>query len=116
MRISDWSSDVCSSDLFRVAAAVKEAPVIGIERAIPTLAWTLALVGQAVVEQVLLEARKALDQVWRLAPQVPFVIHENQNLLDGCVFPDEGDQVRSEERRVGTACVSTCISRGSTYH
>src|SRR3546814_19100089 len=46
-----------------------------------------------------------------LAPQVPFVIHENQNLLDGCVFPDEGDQVgsfqptypgRSEERRVGT--------------
>src|SRR3546814_788634 len=41
--------------VFRVAAAVKEAPVIGIERAIPTLAWTLALVGQAVVEQVLLE-------------------------------------------------------------
>src|SRR3546814_5334303 len=81
--------------VFRVAAAVKEAPVIGIERAIPTLAWTLALVGQAVVEQVLLEARKALDQVWRLAPQVPFVIHENQNLLDGCVFPDEGDQVGS---------------------
>src|SRR3546814_4231421 len=112
MGISDWSSDVCSSDLqavrialrrtgkehvvlpaligvFRVAAAVKEAPVIGIERAIPTLAWTLALVGQAVVEQVLLEARKALDQVWRLAPQVQFVIHATHNLLAGCVFPDD---------------------------
>src|SRR3546814_15862711 len=47
--------------VFRVAAAVKEAPVIGIERAIPTLSWTLALVGQAVVEQVLLEARQALE-------------------------------------------------------
>src|SRR3546814_18822023 len=101
------------------------------ERAIPHLAWTLALVGQAVVEQVLLEARQALDQVWRLAPQVPFVIHENQNLLDGCVFPDEGDQVgsfqptypgagnvtpRSEDRREGKGCVGTFRSRGSPYH
>src|SRR3546814_6304496 len=27
-----------------------------------------------------------------------------------------GNRIRSEERRVGTACVSTCISRWSTYN
>src|SRR3546814_16244745 len=111
MGISDWSSDVCSSDLqavrialrrtgkehvvlpaligvFRVAAAVTEAPVIGIERVIPALAWTLALVGQTVVEQVLIEARKALDQVRSLAPQVTFMSHENHHYPDGSLFPD----------------------------
>src|SRR3546814_12387615 len=36
-------------------------------------------------------------------------------VLDGGI---EGrpDNVRSEERRVGTECVSTCRSRWSTYH
>src|SRR3546814_16096706 len=47
MRISDWSSDVCSSDLFVAAAAV----VFGAARANPRAAWTrfvlLALAGLA---------------------------------------------------------------------
>src|SRR3546814_17988039 len=36
-----------------------------------------------------------------------------------CVWPYEamyGDEVRSEERRVGKECVSTCRSRWSPYH
>src|SRR3546814_20182108 len=67
MRISDWSSDVCSSDLERqVAEALME---LMTERGFP-VAETSALV---------------LDP-------------------------------RSEERRVGKECVSTCRSRWSPYH
>src|SRR3546814_11161391 len=35
-----------------------------------------------------------------------------------CVEPQSGppDAARSEERRVGKECVSTCRSRGSRYH
>src|SRR3546814_16644208 len=49
--------------VFRVAAAVEEATVIGIERAIQALAWALALIGNSVIDKVLLDARTALDQV-----------------------------------------------------
>src|SRR3546814_17209401 len=39
MRISDWSSDVCSSDLQRMRAPGQPAPVQGIERAGYKLVW-----------------------------------------------------------------------------
>src|SRR3546814_6117876 len=65
MRISDWSSDVCSSDL-----------------------------GGAAIERQLLDAamRARVDRA-----------------AGGFVH-------RSEERRVGKECVSTCRSRWSPYH
>src|SRR3546814_14566625 len=56
----------------------------------------------------------------------PFVVaevkkaepHPNADKLRVCeVFTStETFQVRSEERRVGKECVSTCRSRGSPYH
>src|SRR3546814_5507076 len=75
MRISDWSSDVCSSDLGEQRQAV------GILRARP--------------------ARQHDDEIGDMA------VHDEGF---GAVQP------RSEERRVGKECVSTCRSRWSPYH
>src|SRR3546814_5071793 len=71
MRISDWSSDVCSSDLALRAAA------------------TLPPFRNA-IELHLVETSPVLRGKQRDA--------------------------RSEERRVGKECVSTCRSRWSPYH
>src|SRR3546814_5924521 len=86
MRISDWSSDVCSSDLH--VASVDQNPV---------------------------GSRKPLDPGVTEA----FVLDPLGEFLRHC--PDlpgrtpRGDH-RSEERRVGKECVSTCRSRWSPYH
>src|SRR3546814_5830318 len=68
MRISDWSSDVCSSDLF-------------------------------------------------LGPTQPYAASGRSYVLFGSGANVEfAGRIRSEERRVGKECVSTCRSRWSTYH
>src|SRR3546814_14603990 len=96
MRISDWSSDVCSSDL---QAAQLEAGPGGIVR----------LLHQRVVagaEHDLIEALLANDI------ELPVAGDGHARLADdraAIVGP------RSEERRVGKECVSTCRSRRSTY-
>src|SRR3546814_1245517 len=74
MRISDWSSDVCSSDL---------------------LAQAKELLRQSEDEW------RREDKAYREAQQA------------GRLKPQEQ---RSEERRVGKECVSTCRSRWSPYH
>src|SRR3546814_10884635 len=66
MRISDWSSDVCSSDLMYFVQRLENA------------------------------ARRCFALVAELLP--------------GYLA------IRSEERRVGKECVSTCRSRWSPYH
>src|SRR3546814_5602558 len=66
MRISDWSSDVCSSDL-------------------------------------------PMGQPWR-----PPIIQGRSSLRS--LFRKRNGRLRSEERRVGKECVSTCRSRWSPYH
>src|SRR3546814_3361783 len=85
MRISDWSSDVCSSDLaFRRQILRK-------------------LLGR------LFEARR---QPGELFVDDIFVDHDLGRL--GFLYLQFlVDQVRSEERRVGKECVSTCRSRWS---
>src|SRR3546814_7028313 len=80
MRISDWSSDVCSSDLVYVGD-----------------------VADAVVAAL---ASDAAGKTYELGgPQV---------LTMGELLRWIAD--RSEERRVGKECVSTCRSRWSPYH
>src|SRR3546814_5548124 len=75
MRISDWSSDVCSSDL-----------ILG------AVLWVLIL-----------------EALRRTGGTAIFVI-----VLAISLYPVVAD--RSEERRVGNECVSTCRSRWSPYH
>src|SRR3546814_7016148 len=85
MRISDWSSDVCPSDLY-----VPDPPVID--------GWW--------PEPPSLSRERACG----LSPASPVV---RLALLPAGAL-DEG--ARSEERRVGKECVSTCRSRWSPYH
>src|SRR3546814_2665894 len=70
MRISDWSSDVCSSDLLTTSVSTLPTP------------W---------------------PQRCGFSPTIA-----RQARIHACE--------RSEERRVGKECVSTCRSRWSPYH
>src|SRR3546814_14969244 len=88
MRISDWSSDVCSSDLLVDRQRIH----VGPQRD------RLAVVGAA--DQLADEAGDG-DAAGHLDP-------EGFELLR--------HEVRSEERRVGKECVSTCRSRWSPSH
>src|SRR3546814_1593528 len=79
MRISDWSSDVCSSDLIHLFGTdlppTNEAVARVYDRLVPFASAPAPLAGRAEVAEI-----------------------------------------RSEERRVGKECVSTCRSRWSPYH
>src|SRR3546814_8293490 len=81
MRISDWSSDVCSSDLLGVTAPMEKGDT------------SLAL---GTSSMMLIQLTAAYAAV--AANSYPVEPH------------------RSEERRVGKECVSTCRSRWSPYH
>src|SRR3546814_6118871 len=92
MRISDWSSDVCSSDLVEEEDAPGQA-------------------GEDVVTEEALQPDAQPTQIGRQSPRRP--LGGNRRTLDPC-FHDH--RQRSEERRVGQECVSTCRSRWSPYH
>src|SRR3546814_4586245 len=99
LRISDWSSDVCSSDLTTDMSIYTDeifGPVLCIVRA----------------------------EDYEAALELP-TKHEYGNGV--AIFTRDGDAardfvsrvqvgMRSAERRVGKECVSTCRSRWSRYH
>src|SRR3546814_19940156 len=94
MRISDWSSDVCSSDLQTFTAHISVA--------------LLHLSGIAAEMQgVFITTKAGFFEVAEECSGVNFLIA----MLAYSVFA-----ARSEERRVGKECVSTCRSRWSPYH
>src|SRR3546814_18721762 len=101
MRISDWSSDVCSSDLapyhligyclggtMSVASAVLSPPLSLTLIATP---WDFDGFSD--------DQRETLQSLWESA----------QPTVDAL-------GLRSEERRVGKECVSTCRSRWLPYN
>src|SRR3546814_18250048 len=108
MRISDWSSDVCSSDLL----AGYEVVVID-----PRKAWASAerFPGVRLVDDWPDAAMTALAPDHRSA--VVLLTHDPK-LDDPAlrVALRSPAFYRSEERRVGKECVSTCRSRWAPYH
>src|SRR3546814_19198198 len=106
MRISDWGSDVCSSDL-----------VVGLHRLLePDQVEAL----QATPEPDGMRHRQALVGVYHQSDAVADRRAHRRHALD--VLADVGladahlhRLERSEERRVGKECVSTCRSRWSPY-
>src|SRR3546814_18734393 len=82
MRISDWSSDGCSSDLNNDGICL-----IG---------------GGSVTNSGTIEGLAG-----QFTDGISMFAYHGQ---------DTSDQARSEERRVGKECVSTCSSRWSPYH
>src|SRR3546814_17541318 len=105
MRISDWSSDVCSSDLTQMAADIRRVREYRLdEKDSFYFNWSL----QVPLEfqqpfQPTHEAMAALDLHHGRKP------HELAADLRRAFS-------RSEERRVGKECVSTCRSGWSPYH
>src|SRR3546814_16874397 len=101
MRISDWSSDVCSSDLTLTPGC----SFFVLDRAV---SW--ARVGGTMRE----------DRLVRLLDLEPYeVVIVNCQCGRSVEYPNgllQRRHRRSEERRVGNACVSTCRSRWSPYH
>src|SRR3546814_14283955 len=97
MRISDWSSDVCSSDLREVAVARGQ---ILADRGV-------ALAG----------GDPLADQAAQVAGEIGLGLGDRLVLADGAAeFLEQALRPRSEERRVGKECVSTGRSRWSPYH
>src|SRR3546814_18149017 len=103
MRISDWSSDVCSSDLigrhrFNVSGKRK-----GEQKSEDEIV-------DVAVEPIIDEAEFA---------EVQAVMRSRSPQLKAPRFVTAGTLlggVRSDEGRVGKECVSTCRSRWSPFH
>src|SRR3546814_17899062 len=131
MRISDWSSDVCSSDLWQ--SAVAEHPFLaGLtseedEALRRRAAWVLAsktfsgAQGLEVTDRIMLSiAIQAALPILNLDPVLyegwtEIIVYPGGFLIPRNDVDESGVVHRSEERRVGKECVSTCRSGWSRY-
>src|SRR3546814_15161251 len=103
MRISDWSSDVCSSDLLLAMSKL----VLAIKNGQHSLANSLW-------PEVLsydfwkIPTHKIWQLSWKVNDSEDEAYTWNKAILE--------EDCRSEERSVGKECVSTCRFRWSPYH
>src|SRR3546814_18480059 len=99
MRISDWSSDVCSSDLRGgdIQAEDAETNELNLVSGEAKHSGYLSRQGQAGTRN---------DKQRKISPDV----------LGKAQYVSDPATQRSEKRRVGKECVSTCRSRWSPYH
>src|SRR3546814_14571139 len=105
MRISDWSSDVCSSDLSpRRAHSIAAQGGINAAKNYKEDGDSIYRLFYDTVKGGDYRARES--NVYRLA-------EVSANIIDQCVAQGVP---RSEERRVGKECVSTCRYRWQPYH
>src|SRR3546814_19601822 len=110
MRISDWSSDVCSSDLpAQARRAAGDLYALSNRR----VAVAFAEQGRGVLRQPEVEVIVPADRLWQRAPAVDAA---------GRVVAGAGVEgstrwvTSSEERRVGKECVSPCGSQWCPDH
>src|SRR3546814_20492296 len=92
MRISDWSSDVCSSDLQYWQEHEYQNPM-------QVFSYEIMRIAKISASTTYHKSIKDLSDFGHIKYEPSF--KRNQ---------------RSEERRVGKECVSTCRSRWSPYH
>src|SRR3546814_13644971 len=122
MRISDWSSDVCSSDLLLLAGTLSAGSfglVLAVGLGFLALGLGIGLVLGPVLGSLALHGLGLLLDLGGggLRLLAILALGGALRLLLGCrlVLP-LGDRFRSEERRVGKECVSPFGSRWSPYH
>src|SRR3546814_15033786 len=108
MRISDWSSDVCSSDLFGVEALFEFADAraqrlhFGCRRRCVGAGVGSGFGGDGAIERV--HRRRCIGFQIKKGFALALIVAELCRAQ------------RSEERRVGKESVSTCRSRGAPNH
>src|SRR3546814_18906859 len=108
MHISDWSSDVCSSDLSTgerlalLGGGVADLASGFVNFLIPALGKVVVAMGAWIASL----ARASI----MLARNIAATIAQRIAMIAGAIA------TRSEERRVGKECVRTCRCRGSPYH
>src|SRR3546814_16211696 len=110
MRISDWSSDVCSSDLAPAPIHPNAFIRIGADDSVTIVSKHIEF-GQGPYTGLATLAADELDADWS---QLPVVSAPPNPAV--YATPELGTLLRSEERRVGKECVSTCRSRWSPNH
>src|SRR3546814_979187 len=110
MRISDWSSDVCSSDLATLKVLVEDGRMTAaVASQISDGASALLLASAEAVEKYNLKPRARIhhlsargdDPIFMLSAPIPATKHAIA----------KAGLSRSEERSGGKECVSTCRSR-----
>src|SRR3546814_10395138 len=119
MRISDWSSDVCSSDLWRKRyfsySGTLSNPAL-LDARIQLLDKMLAK-GMTLSRSDLKASLDAMVRAGRQGEAVRIAMAANPSGSAGTsIYDPDFSRFRSEERRVGKECVSTCRSRWSPYH
>src|SRR3546814_8674270 len=115
MRISDWSSDVCSSDLPIGNRSIVMREAIDFDRQTNRGAVEIEHIRSRRMLAAKFEPSRALSQ---LAPKCRFGQAHFAAQLPGQLYrlARPGNHERSEEGRVGKECVSTCRSRWSPFH
>src|SRR3546814_11315447 len=125
MRISDWSSDVCSSDLPVTPAQWRSRRDVAVDMTLGYGERDKIVEDMLVADKVLSEKQvrwygdKQSYNLWKNAMEVKGWKNIQDYIVDPESLPPEEPnplQKRSEERRVGKECVRTCRSRWSPEH
>src|SRR3546814_17512928 len=107
MRISDWSSDVCSSDLRQ------DLCVYSADTRIQAIPFPPAYNGRQGISLVNLWLPRCSYTSGDRPPHIYKTNNKGRTGIGKWFFPRNN---RTEKRRVGKECVSTCRSRWSPYH
>src|SRR3546814_17355446 len=115
MRMSDWSSDVCSSDLIGIAAhnaptTVRESPIVRTPFARNSLAVALAL---ALPFALVACKQPAANPDTAAAATAATSDQQSETARLNARFDEKYEEIG--RARVGKECVSTCRYRWSPY-
>src|SRR3546814_14543094 len=110
MRISDWSSDVCSSDLSLTVATSSSSTTV--------CRWRTARSSKEAIAVKYYFHRRETERITRVA-EFEVEAHDEAEALAKLVANTDAywsERPRSEERRVGKGGVSKCRTRWSAKH
>src|SRR3546814_14404357 len=110
MRISDWSSDVCSSDLLPGNSGDRCCSCKFLFK--PVFYKCDFMLVDRQLAQVFTDPLRFFQSK---QAKVGTIIFQFAHVCSKQLVSPDGF-IRSEERRVGTECVRTCRSRWSPYH
>src|SRR3546814_15888893 len=115
MRISDWSSDVCSSDLCFLSGLRPDAPmgtVTGLPRLVARAKSLLDANKERRTQTTTGNTRHGMQNWVYRRSDLP--CHRCGTAIRTTMIGEPGrERARAEERRVGKECVSPCRSRGA---